>query len=425
MAETEESKQEQLEKANTKAVKKPKEKLESTNLESGDSAKPVGEVPKAKSANKSTNKIFFMLGVMLLSLALGFAGGYLAISNYKLDTSNSEVNTQVVLSQSEAISKVATDVSPSVVSITVKSTSTSNSFFGEQQYESESAGTGIILSDDGLIVTNRHVVPASTTGLIIVLSDGTEYSDIDIVGRDEFNDIAFLQIKDAKDLKPAKLGDSSAAKVGDAVVAIGNALGRFENTVTSGIVSGLGRPIEAGSSASDTESLENLMQTDAAINPGNSGGPLVNINGEVIGINTAVAGNAQNIGFAIPINDVKPGITSVQKNGELVRPYLGVRYIMLDEAIAKELELPVTTGALVSADSGQRAVVSGSPADDAGLKENDIILKVNDTEINEDNSLISTIGQYQVGEKVTLTINRDGQEQKVEVTLEEVPKNIN
>jgi serine protease Do len=376
-----------------------------------------------KSSSPSPSKGLMVVAFVLLSLGLGFVGGSIAVRNYSFDSGNSEINTQVVLSQSEAIAKVAEDVSPSVVSINVNSTNTEDSFFyGRQSYESQSAGTGIILSEDGLIVTNRHVIPANTTSVAVILSDGTQYDDVEIVGRDEFNDIAYLQIKDAKDLKPAKLADSDKARVGDAVVAIGNALGKFDTTVTSGIISGLGRPIQAGSTEADTEVLENLMQTDAAINPGNSGGPLVNINGEVVGINTAVAGNAENIGFAIPINDVKSGITSVKNNGELVRPYLGVRYIMLDPEIAKELGISVEQGALVSADAGQRAVVSGSPADKAGIKENDVIIKVNDTVIDENSSLVNTIGRFQVGEKVNLTIVRDGQEQVIEVTLEEVPK---
>lgn len=387
--------------------------------------KKVQTTKDTAESNKPKPIVYLVIAGFLICLGLGYGGGLLAIRNHDNDKTGSEVGTQVVLTQSEAIAKVAADVSPSVVSITVKSTATTQSFFyGPQKQESQSAGSGIILSEDGLIVTNKHVVPANLTDVTIVLSDGTEYSDVSVVGRDEFNDIAFLQIKDVKGLTPAKLGDSSAAKVGDAVIAIGNALGRFDTTVTSGIISGLGRPIEAGTSATDTESLQNLMQTDAAINPGNSGGPLVNINGEVVGINTAVAGNAQNIGFAIPINDVKSGISSVQKNGKLVRPYLGVRYIMLDEQIAKELETGVDHGALITADAGKRAIVAGSPADDAGLKENDVILKVNDTDINKDNSLVTTIGQYQVGDKVTLTIYRDGQEQKVEVTLEAVPDSL-
>jgi len=387
--------------------------------------------PEKKSQGKSkkadgSNKIWIVVLFMLVSLGMGFLGGSIAVNNRQLGSDNSEVNTQVVLSQSEAISKVASEVGQSVVSITVEATETTSSFFyGTQEYESQSAGTGIVLTKDGLIVTNRHVIPQNTTGLTIVLSDGTEFTDVEIIGRDQFNDIAFLKIKDAKDLKPAKLGDSDAAKVGDAAIAIGNALGKFENTVTSGIVSGLGRPIQAGSSSTDTEVLENLMQTDAAINPGNSGGPLVNINGEVIGINTAVAGGrAQNIGFAIPINDVKPGIKSVTDNGELIRPYLGVRYIMLNSEIARELEIGVDRGALVTADAGQRAVVSGSPADDVGIKEGDVILKVNDAEINEDTSLVSTIGRYQVGDVVKLIIFRDGQDQSIEVTLERVPDRL-
>ncbi len=391
-------------------------------------AKPSRAAPKTARSEaqmpKSISKIWFGVWFLMLSFVFGYLGGNLATNNLDLTGSEQyEAATQIVNSQSEAIAKVAQDVSPSVVSITVSQEATTNSFFyGPQTYQRESAGTGIILAEDGLIVTNKHVIPEDTRSVTIILDDGTRYDDVEVIGRDPFNDIAFLQIKGAKDLKPAKLGDSSRANIGDAVVAIGNALGRFENTVTSGIVSGLGRPVTAGdASGSEVDSLENLMQTDAAINPGNSGGPLVNINGEVIGINTAVAGGAENIGFAIPINDVKPGITSVENNGELIRPYLGVRYIMLNQEIAEELGLDVSSGALITADAGQRAVVKGSPADEAGLREGDIIIRVDDIDINDKNSLVSVIGRFQVNETVTLTINRNGEEQKVEVVLKAVP----
>jgi serine protease Do len=233
-------------------------------------------------------------------------------------------------------------------------------------------------------------------------------------------DIAILKVKDAKGktLTPAKLGDSSKSQVGDKVVAIGNALGQFQNTVTSGIVSGYGRSIQAGDAAS-SEILQNLIQTDAAINSGNSGGPLVNANGEVIGINTAVAsGSAQNIGFAIPINDVTGLINSVIKTGKFQRPYLGVKYITLNDNYAYTYNLGTKRGAYLAPDQSGGAVVSGGPADKAGLKEKDVITKVDGTTIDENTSLSSLIGRKAVGDKVTLTIVRDGKEMTVSATLD-------
>ena len=239
-------------------------------------------------------------------------------------------------------------------------------------------------------------------------------------------DVAFLKIKDkkGKTLTPIKLGDSSKMQVGDKVVAIGNALGRFQNTVTSGILSGYGRSVQAGdqSGGGATESLQNLFQTDAAINPGNSGGPLVNINGEVIGINTAVAGgSAQNIGFAIPISDVQGVIKSVLETGKLQRPYLGVRYVLLSDDYAYQYNLTTKRGAYIAPQTGRSAIVAGSPAEKAGLKEKDIITKVDGVNIDEKNSLISLLGRKAVGDEVKLTVIRDGQEQTKKVTLEAVP----
>jgi serine protease Do len=224
--------------------------------------------------------------------------------------------------------------------------------------------------------------------------------------------VAFLKINDlkGKTLTPAALGDSAKMQIGDRVVAIGNALGQFQNTVTSGIISGFGRDVVAGdqSGTQSNESLTDLFQTDAAINEGNSGGPLVNINGEVIGINTAIASGAQNIGFAQPINDVKGLITSVLGDGKLQQPYLGVRYVSLTNDLAKEFNLKSTRGAYVTSGSGQEAVVSGSPADNAGLKDHDVITKVNNITIDSKTSLTAALSRFKVGDKVTLTIVRDG-----------------
>lgn len=373
---------------------------------------------------KEHNKSSLWNGASMVVLALlaGFIGG---IAANRLDNRNAfleqpETRQQVVSSESDLIADIASKVSPSVVSINVE-TQQSNLFFGT--FSQAGAGTGVIISKNGLVLTNRHVIPENVTSVQVVLSDGTVYDDVTVVDRDSINDVAFLKINDVSDLPAAVLGDSDTMRVGDKVIAIGNALGEFDNTVTTGIISGQGRPIIAGDGF-DSEQLQNLFQTDAAINPGNSGGPLMNLNGEVIAINTAVAGGAENIGFAIPINDIKPLVSSVEKDGKIIRPYLGVRYISLTPSIAKELETEQTSGAyLLGGDSG-RAVIGDSPADKAGLKAEDIIIKVNDRNITAETPLISIMSRFTVNEKVTLTYIRDGQELTVEVTLEAAPEGL-
>jgi serine protease Do len=212
-------------------------------------------------------------------------------------------------------------------------------------------------------------------------------------------------------------------EVGDLVIAIGYALGEFENTVTSGIISGLGRPVTAGDSGGgSTESLTNLFQTDAAINPGNSGGPLLNSSGEVIGINTAIAGNAENIGFSIPINDVKYQIASILTKGKLEVPYLGVRYVVLTQAIKDHYDLSSAEGAWLKASGSQLAVMTDSPADKAGLKEGDIITKVNDENITADSVLSTVLSKYKVGDTLNITYLRGDNEKTTKATLELSPE---
>lgn len=388
--------------------------------------------PKTNPASKTkpnlpdkakTLGVVFML---LVSLAAGFVGGYFGGRSHPNLSSNTQVQKEVVDSQSQLISDIAKKVGPSVVSIDVTGQDSQTNAFGfSQPVQQQSAGTGIILNSDGLIMTNRHVVPAGTSSVSVTLSDGTKLDNVAVVGRTNDSDpldVAFLQIKDkkGKTLTPASLGDSGKMQVGDMVVAIGNALGQFQNTVTSGIISGYGRSVEAGDQSS-SETLQNLFQTDAAINPGNSGGPLVNSNSEVIGMNTAVAGSAQNIGFAIPINDLNGLIKSVESSGKLVRPYLGVRYVSLTDDIATQLGVSTKRGAYITSGNGQPAIVSGSPADKAGLKEKDIITKVNGTPVDENHSLTSLLGTHSVGDTVSLTIVRDGKEQTVNVKLEAAP----
>jgi serine protease Do len=326
---------------------------------------------------------------------------------------------QLVVQESSAVIDVAKKVSPSVVSITSKTVA--RGFFGGVQQVS-GAGTGMIISSDGLILTNRHVVEDAAANYTVVMSDGKTYP-AKVVSRDTVNDAAFLRIS-ASNLPVIALADSGSVKVGQRVVAIGNALGQFQNTVTEGIISGIGRGLVAGDqSGASAEQLENVFQTDAAINPGNSGGPLVNLEGQVVGMNTAVAGQgSQNIGFAIPINDVKPLIASVKTAGRIVRPYLGVRYVAIDQQTATENQLSVNKGAWVqAADDANPGVVAGSPAEKAGVKEGDIITKIAGNAVDATHSLQSLIGKYKVGDKIVVTVLRDGKTQALNVTLEASP----
>lgn len=371
-----------------------------------------------------------MLVVIFVSISAGFVGGWLGAKSLQTNVNPSvSEGRQVVREQSTLISSIAEEVGPSVVSIDVTSESvTQDLFFGPQTQQQQSAGTGFIISEDGYVMTNRHVVPDGVSQVSLTMSDGTILDDVSVIGTTSDSDsldIGFLKINDTKgkNLQPVKIGDSSAMVVGDTVVAIGNALGQFQNTVTSGIISGYGRSVVASDqSGANTDNLQNLFQTDAAINQGNSGGPLVNSDGEVIGINTAVAGGtAQNIGFAIPINDAKGLIDGVIENGTIDRPYLGVQYIQLSQGNAEELGVSQTEGAYVNGGDGSNGVVGGSPAAQAGLENGDIIIKVNDQDVNSQNTLASVIGRFQVGDKVTITYIRDGNQQTTEATLAALP----
>ncbi len=387
----------------------------------------------------SRTKALGIAAVLLVGLLGGFLGAY--IQNHTSDsiiTGSLSGEKKIVTSESQLINNIAKNVGPSVVSVNVSiggSSDESDAYnryfgYGGGSPTQEAAGTGVIISKEGLVLTNRHVVPSGTTNVTITLSDGTELDDVSVLGRTNDNDsldIAVLKINDAKGhkLPAATLGDSSSVAIGDEVVAIGNALGQFQNTVTSGIVSGFGRNITAGSSdgaSADSENLENLFQTDAAINEGNSGGPLVNLNGQVIGINTAVASDSQNIGFAIPINDIKGLIDRVVETGKLERPYLGVRYVALTADIAKQYDLSVESGAYIApTNDGSGPVIDGGPADKAGLKTGDIVTKVDGAAVNEDHSLTSLLGKHQPGDEVKLTVVNGDKTRTLTVTLGVMP----
>lgn len=280
-------------------------------------------------------------------------------------------------------------------------------------------GTGFIISSDGLILTNRHVVSYDSADYTVITDDEKKY-EAKILAVDPVNDVAIVKI-DATGLPTVELGDSDSLQIGQTVIAIGYALGEYHNTVTKGVVSGLGRAITAGGYGQALEKLENVIQTDAAINPGNSGGPLVNLLGQVVGINTAMDVQGQLIGFAIPINDAKDDIESVKKEGKIVKPFIGIRYQIINKAIAKANNLPYDYGALVvrGKKEDELAVIPGSPADKAGITENDIILELNGKKITEKDNLVKLLQKYKVGDEVTLKIWHKGEEKEVKIKLEE------
>lgn len=319
----------------------------------------------------------------------------------------------------KSIEGVANKVSQSVVSIVSKSQKGTKYF--SSGFGSASAGTGIIVSENGYILTNKHVVEGSSD-ISVVTNDGNSYDNVEIITTDPLSDIAILKISNAKGLKAAELGDSKVLNIGQQVIAIGNALGEYDGTVTSGIISGVGRTVNASSDDGTTkETLTDMIQTDAAINSGNSGGPLVNAQGQVVGVNTAVASEAQGIGFAIPISSVKGILKSIAEGKTPNRAYLGANYISVNPQVQKAYNLNVSKGALIKNRNG-KAIISGSPAQKAGLKDGDIITKIDDIEISKNISLGSLIGEKSVGDKVKITYIRDGKESTSVATLEEYRK---
>lgn len=284
----------------------------------------------------------------------------------------------------------------------------------------QAIGSGFIVSGDGMIVTNKHVVGDTAGTYQVITADNKKY-DVQKVYRDPLNDIAILKIDPSQNLgsalKPVTLGNSDNLQVGQFVIAIGTALGEFRNTVTTGVVSGLGRGITAGDQfQGSSEQLNNVIQTSAAINPGNSGGPLLNSSGQVIGINTAVAQSGQNIGFALPVNVVKDSLNNFNQTGQFNRPYLGVAYKFITKDLAIVNNLP--QGAYIE------QVVAGSPADKAGIHEGDVVTKFDGTTISDvsSNSLATLIAHKKVGDNISMTLWRDGKTIEVTATLTSAPQ---
>ena len=433
---------------------------------------PELKIPKIRFPKFWRKRLFwFLILTIFVSSVFGFLAG-LASLNYldnKIKDYLNKLNIEIPPVQEDiekevsylpqtfqeaAVIKTVKEVSPAVVSIVITKDvpimeeyyinpfKEFEEFFGEPfefkvpQFRQKGVekkeiggGTGFVVSEDGLILTNRHVVLDKEADYTVFTNDGRKFP-AEVLARDPVQDLAVLQIEKTKEVDDegelkihpfpiVKLGDSSQLQIGQTVVAIGNVLGEFRNSVSVGVISGLGRTITA-SGGGLVETLEDVIQTDAAINKGNSGGPLLNLKGEVIGINTAMVLEAQNIGFAIPINQAKKDIEQVKKFGKIVYPFLGVRYVLITEQIKQENNLSVDYGALIiQGKQGEAAIFPDSAAEKAGLKEGDIILEFNEEKITPENSLAKIIMKYNPGDKITLKILRNEKEEIIEVVLGE------
>lgn len=384
--------------------------------------------------------------VILLSFIFGIAGTIFAsaflVHNLPGSPGSEGVRT-IQVTEESAVVDIVKRASPAVVSIIISKDlnklpgySTSpfdlgpfgfDPFFNNRNNSSSTqpniqqvgGGSGFIISSDGLIATNKHVVEDTNATYTVLTTDGKKY-DAQVLSRDPINDLALVKIS-ASNLPTVSLGDSSKLEIGQKVIAIGNSLGQYQNTVTTGVVSGIGRSITAGGSASGTEQLEGVIQTDAAINPGNSGGPLLDIGGSVIGINTAIDQQGQLVGFAIPANDLKKDLDSFNKLGRIAKPFLGVRYVLVNDTIKQQNNLTVDYGAYIvsGGTASSPAVMAGSAADKAGLKEGDIILELNNTQINSDHSLARLLKDYNPNDVVKMKVLSRGQTKEITVTLGE------
>lgn len=420
-----------------------------------DSQEQISPIPNSISERPQSNNkltVKFIILAVVLSLIFGAIGGATG-SLYLLRSSVGKkfiagftgvgLNQKVTFNEDSSTVDVVKQASPAVVSIIISQDLNKipgygldpfsqdpffNFFYGNGQSQQQTpstpniqevgAGSGFFILADGLILTNKHVVSDTTASYTVITSDGKKY-DAKVLAQDPTNDLALVKIT-TQNAPFLKLSDSSQLQVGQHVIAIGNSLGQYQNTVTSGIISGIGRSITAGSDTG-SENLSGVIQTDAAINPGNSGGPLLNIAGQVVGINTAIDQQGQLVGFAIPSNEVAKAVASYQKNGKITSVFLGVRYITLTADIASQQKLPRDYGALIV--RGQSvtdfAVLPGSPADKAGLMENDIILQVNGTKVDQDHALASLLSDHSPNDVVTLKVYHKGQESDVKVTLGE------
>lgn len=430
---------------------------------------PKFQLPKLKPPKFTSSKLIWNQIVWILVLTIfvssifGFLAGtfsgsyfYLEAKNYLskfnlgiTQTENSSKEYLPQTSQEQAIINVVKENSPAVVSIIITKDvpileqyyiSPFEEFFGQEflipQYRQKGTekqeiggGTGFIVSKDGLILTNKHVILDESADYTVLTNDGKRFA-AKVLAQDPVQDLAIIKIEQEKTVDSegklnvnsfpvVTLGDSDKLQIGQTVIAIGNALGEFRNTVSVGVVSGLGRTITASGGGME-ETLEDTIQTDAAINKGNSGGPLLNLKGEVIGINTAMSEAGQNIGFALPINKAKKDVEQVKTSGKISFPFLGVRYVLINDSVKEKNKLPVNYGAwLQKGSDGEPAVSKGSAAEKSGLKEEDIILEFSGEKITTENTLAKILQKYNPNDKVVLKVLRDGKEIDVEVVLGE------
>lgn len=395
------------------------------------------------------NPHFRLLAVtVLVSVCAGFFGGYIGairVGQQKQGISASADNTTkpVIITEQSAVIDVVKKANPAVVSIVISKDLSKVPGFGASPFSDDpfyqlfgfsrqtprssptpnvqkiGAGSGFLVTADGLILTNKHVVDDENASYTVLTNDRKKY-EAKVLSRDPVNDLAILKI-DIANAPTLELADSSQIQIGQRVIAIGNSLGQYDNTVTTGVVSAINRSVTAGGGSGAAEQLEGVIQTDAAINPGNSGGPLLNVLGQVIGINTAIDQEGQLVGFAIPANDVGHALDSFKKTGKITRPYIGVRYVLITPELAQSQKLPKEYGALIARGEAVSdiAVVPGSPADKAGLTENDIILGVDGVAVDEDHSLSSLLRNHQVGDVVSVQVYHRGEEKTIKITLSE------
>lgn len=433
----------------------------------------ANDIKKSFSKFLKNKFLFEALFLIIIASAAGFMAGVISISYFQNQINDFLQKIEINLPQIEklgqnsqeyassfsyeqAIINVVKEASPSVLSIIISKDlpvyeqqwiSPFEGFgFEVPQYVQKGTekkevggGSGFIVSEDGLVLTNKHVVLDKTAEYTVLTNDGQKYP-AKVLALDPVQDLAIIKIEISEEelknkatgdfqqdlekqkFKAIKLGDSSSIQIGQSAIAIGNALGELRNTVSVGVISGLERTISA-SGGGFSETLEDIIQTDSAINAGNSGGPLLNLKGEVIGINTAMAQGAEGIGFAIPINKAKRDIEQVIKNNKIVYPFLGVRYVLINDEVKEENDLPVNYGAwVIKGEKGERAITKNSAAEIAGIKEKDIILEFNNEKITAENSMAKIISNYNAGDKIVLKILRDKEEITIDVILGERPE---
>ncbi|MBU3942418.1 trypsin-like peptidase domain-containing protein [Patescibacteria group bacterium] len=380
---------------------------------------------------KKRDKNFrFLSLVVSLSIFFGFLAGifssgffYFRINSYleKLNIDSTKTIEKSIESQEEVVINVVKNSSPAVVSIVITKD------LGTEKRE-VGGGTGFIVSEDGLILTNKHVVLDDNAEYAVFTNKGKKFT-AKVIAKDPFQDLAIIKISQEDEMDEngnliinkfpiLNLGNSDELQIGQSVIAIGNALAEFNNTVSAGLVSGLGRRITATGNDSFVETLNDVIQTDAGINKGNSGGPLLNLKGEVIGINTAIALDAQSIGFAIPINYAKRDIKQIKETGKIVYPFIGIRYVLVNEELKEQEELSVDYGILI-VDGGADLppITPGSPASETELAKGDVILELNGEIITADNNLAKILMDYNPGDEITLKVLKNGNAEEIEVKL--------